>query len=226
MKWIKKISKEEYNFLSTVYVTLNDNNFKIKKVLPYGNRDKMSLLAQFFLLPLVINDNNMVLQIPAHKINLYNKVMEEVGIHFEKVRFFCANDETSNLILQDLNQSSKEHVKALYHSQLLHPILNDLYGRGEEKENIVLNVSDLIYMRVNLEKIKEVEMESFDEVWDFVYESFYPYKSICLEPCNWQFTDRLMDSISIKYFSKKVKDIILMVDSNSLKVMYIQLNFN
>ncbi|MCG7315933.1 hypothetical protein [Brevibacillus laterosporus] len=205
MEWIEEISKEEYNFLSTVNVILNDNNFKIKKVLPYGKRDNISLLAQFFLIPLVINDNKMVLQIPVHKINLYNKFMDEIGIHFEEVRFFSANDETSNLILQNLNQTSKELVKTLYHRQLLHPILNDLYGKGEDKENL-RNASDLTYMRVNLEKIKQVEMESFDEVWDFMYESFYPYKSICLEPCNWQLSDRLMDSISIRYFSKKVRD--------------------
>ncbi|MED1665158.1 hypothetical protein [Brevibacillus laterosporus] len=87
MEWIEEISKEEYNFLSTVNVILNDNNFKIKKVLLYGKRDKISLLAQFFLIPLVINDNKMVLQIPVHKINLYNKVMDEIGIHLKKSGF-------------------------------------------------------------------------------------------------------------------------------------------
>ncbi|MGG6312999.1 hypothetical protein [Paenibacillus macerans] len=181
---------------------------------------KPSVLSQFFVFPSVMN-NNLVTSIPISNKKAYEKCMKDIAPYFVDVKGYFGLNEALPFEIQfcePLNEI-KELFKTLFSKKQLHPIVQDLYGIQAERPFGLINKN--IQLKVLKEKENNINFQDdFDEVFEFLESTFFTNRiSLSLVPTYWYYSKELKHSVTIKYFNTKCKEVYLIVDDPTGRVI-------
>jgi|GEM_PF-6236478 len=161
----------------------------------------MTALAQFFVAPIMWTDVHAVWHIPVREDGVYRQILCEIAPHFEKTTKVTTG-EAVQVNLQGLREHSKSMFMSLVSDHRLHPIVEDLYARKADDEQMPAGRTKSY--KVNLQAIAAhlPQEHAFRELWDFFKHTFIHHQEILiLMPVNWTFDETFKDSVAIKAFA-------------------------
>jgi hypothetical protein len=215
MKNIKSMSKED--FQNRIPSKEFNNNFLIRRLISdFQKNVSYTPTTQFFLAPSVFSGENIKVEIPTLSNEIYEQVINEIAPHFNMVKV-SESDGLKTVILSDITDISKKAFGNLSNFGDIHPIINEIYGSGEDMLN---TYQDNLYFSIELKNFNGLRLDSFDDAWDLLKNTYIKANGVfAFIPSNWHLTEKLLiESITLNYLYLKCKDIILSVNSNSYKI--------
>ncbi|MFI8711002.1 hypothetical protein [Brevibacillus brevis] len=216
MNWIKK--NESTNIFTSKEETKIQNR-KIRKIAPFESPIPITTLSQFFLSLSAVNGPDNVLHIPTlSDESLFQKALTEIGGHFVDIKAAFVDDKPQQLILKEIQKKVVEELQNLDFERKLNPIVANLFNTQlkmqyshREKKTI---------FRVIPSEVIVADVPDFDETMEFLCKS---YDDLLITPTNWYLTNELKDSIAIRYFAHRCKNLYLWVDDLNSEIIYIHL---
>ncbi|WP_217561036.1 hypothetical protein [Paenibacillus sp. GbtcB18] len=195
---------------------------------PAWNRIKDDLILQWIICPFFKKKEGLCYQIPIHTPDIQTYVLNHVAGHFNTVQGIYENQKLTMIRLSELKlatqnyfQDKKENMK------LISPIVSDFYMRkdlGSQTKGAIdcENVEIMIREFRNLCKVEFDEMD--DSLWKFFKETHLDFDgNIVLVPQNWLFSDELLTSTTLAYFSRFAHRIILTINKTNNHVRAVEL---
>ncbi|UQZ87271.1 hypothetical protein SK3146_06568 [Paenibacillus konkukensis] len=218
MNWLEIIK-------SPTYLSNSSSSYDSIRLINYeGDNANVTPLAQFFLAPVALSEPDLVTPIPTPSSLSYNRFLEEIAVHFNKIKVVYSGEIPHTLMLSNLKDSSRLNIIGLHRRNELNPVVSELYGNLGLRPRGFMNKT--IYMKLKKEYIPPVNVEQFDAAWNWLESSYAQNDGyICLTPTNWMLSERLKENISLRYFVSRCKDIILVVDEPTNSIIGLDLLF-
>ncbi|AHF11494.1 MULTISPECIES: hypothetical protein [Dehalobacter] len=223
MSWTVEIDKE--TLMKNVINTSDSRDLVDLAINQNEVPESFSPFCQFFLGPTAAGILNLYTSIPVPDEEICQYVLTELAPHYEKVQAIKSKQgEIRTLIFRQVKPDSAQLMQLLFKNSNLEPTILDLYLDNPAYPDPPTEGS-LCY-KVNPEMIKPINCPSFDSTWDLLLRCYARERKICLTPYGWTYTDKLRESIAIRYFIKKCDDIILIKNKKNNQIIGIDLILN
>lgn len=182
--------------------------------------EKLSVLAQFFLLPFETGDSNAVLHIPVFDDDTKEQVLQEIGSHFEECKI-VEYKEHAQIILSKVRGISKSFIKKLIDSGEINQIAYSLY----RNKPVCINYSEEKEYKVNIELIQRSFEKSIIELWTFLNKTFIREAGeLILLPHQWYLGEAFKDYFAVRCFASVCKSMRVSIDPSDKAIMYISIS--
>jgi hypothetical protein len=157
-----------------------------------------------------------LVKIPITNENILSKTKSDIANFFKKIQYIYQDEKIIAIQMQQLHESVYHQVYKLKQNDELPPIIDELFGRSFQQ----FNTSNFIKTyKIDCSKIQSYYNDSFDEVWDFLCDSFFRLEGgIFIQPVSWTLNEELLLTVTLRYFSSKTKNIYLITDDSSKQV--------
>lgn len=215
MDWIEKIES------TSLFTRQNENNTQngmIRKIAPFQSPTQITTLSQFFLSLSAVNGSDNVMHLPTPSENLFHKVLTEVGRYFVDIKATFVDDMPQQLILKEIQRNALDELKKIEAEGKLNPIVANLFNI--QSEILYSHREKKTIFRIIPSEVIIANVPDFDETMEFIRKSF---DDLLITPTNWHLTNELKDSVAIKYFAHRCKNLYLWVDDSNFEIIYIHL---
>ena len=194
-----------------------DQCFKIQQI---ENIEKInqsfSVLTEFFISIASKVSNTPLISIFLANAHINTILLEDVVTHFKERKVIMINNIPTELMLRHPKSNSVNYIM----NSPKNPVIQSLYDINKPVEDSDEWTPRKTF-KVISEKIEQYENQDFDKILPYLK----PAKGdsyLFLSLFDWYLSDSLKNSLAIRYFSHKFKEIYLWVDQNE-KVTEIQL---
>ncbi len=223
MDWLEEVSLDDLlNFGADDEL---NTDFSYKNHSLNNSRElKLTPTAQFFLS--LSSDNNQKAQtsIPIASLSetKLNSLIGELAPCYKDCIIQYVSNKPESLILKN----PKKEALILLQKIKKNPIVKDLF-RLDECINLKLDrqTENSVYRIMN-DSIPGYLDEEFDIVYNLLKICFSKDGTILITPRDWVLMDELKESLALRYFVHKCKNVYLWVDKSSNYVEHIQLVFS
>lgn len=220
----EEVNSEEYIQNSEVEFNENVEPPKIifeEIIIKAPSELQLSPLAQYFLAPFILIESNGMLDIPVRTKFIYNKVVNEIAVHFNKVSK-VTDDNQVTLSMQDVRGSSKTYFLDLYNSNSLNAIVTDLYRKSSSGWGGIFPIKEY---KVNLRGVKKLVDHDILTLWSFFKEtSVLGTGHFVLMPSEWAFDESFKDRIAVRAFAGVCNSMTITVNTESNTILAILLD--
>lgn len=186
--------------------TQEDVDIKIQGIQDIDDVNKsFSVLTEFFISCTAKIQNSMY-SIFFNEDTIPEVLLKDVIPHFNSVKLVLYNNVPKELMLSQPKNSSVKYIKN--HSK--NPIIESIY-------NINISIDDdyewskkKVY-KIKTKKIKKYENNDFDKILPYLNPP-YDMSHIILSVSDWTLNDELKNSLAIRYFTYKYREVYLWVD--------------
>ncbi|OPH59246.1 hypothetical protein BC351_20220 [Paenibacillus ferrarius] len=205
----------------TEYFQYVDTNFT--SVPPTSEiEDKFSPLSEYYIAPYIFKTTEICIIITlTDYINLNEEKIRRLLGHFLNVRIVTSKSIPIELRLQNLKNESKEMFDLLISQKKINPFIMDLYhfhGVSTSSGNIRhVKLNSKFEAPIYGDLVTPNHIQEFDEIWNHIKGMYSDKKYVQLYP-NWLFSNQLLNSNVMKYFSKACNEVYLCVDNTTLRV--------
>ncbi|MBP1993022.1 hypothetical protein [Paenibacillus eucommiae] len=220
----KRVYLKHRNLKYTKYEDLNINSLDILE----ASSNFLSPIAQYFIAPFIFYEieNELTINIALHDIDLHGDAMKQIICHFESLQIVTSKKIPIEARLNNLKAASKEAFLSLMNQKKINPFVLDFYhyyGRyvasGDFKE---VKLNRTCVEPLSKDSVEPHQIKEFEEIWDFLKLMSHDKTYVSLSP-KWLFSDNLINSICVQFFSFTCKEIYLSVDNPSSRVLGVYL---
>ncbi|WP_031463674.1 hypothetical protein [Paenibacillus polymyxa] len=182
--------------------------------------EKLSVLAQFFLLPFQTGDLNAVLHIPVFDKDNREQILQEIGPHFEECKIVEYKDH-AQIMFSKLRAISKGLIEKLIDSGEINQIAYSLY----RNKSVCIDYSEEKEYKVNIELIQRSSERSIIELWTFLNNTFIREAGeLILLPHQWYLGEAFKDYLAVRCFASVCKSMRVTVNPNDKAIKYISIS--
>ncbi|MCP3773539.1 hypothetical protein NLX71_09470 [Paenibacillus sp. MZ04-78.2] len=183
---------------------------------------QLSSIAQFFIAPFIYINPNGVLHIPIGKEFIYEKLIEEVAPHFERIRKVTSGEQVQ-VMLENVKETSKENFLSVFNTGNINAIALDLYANGSA--SLETGSHTIKEYKVNLEAVTRTLGHDIVSIWNFFKHSFVQINGqLVLMPNNWNFDESFKDRITVQAFSSVCSSMTILVNTDNNLITSIFIN--
>ncbi|SEG50791.1 hypothetical protein [Paenibacillus sp. UNC499MF] len=213
------------------YQEIDEPDFSISTIpsphSPLLNKIQYDLILQWIICPFLKQKEGLCYQVPIHTPEIQTYILNHVAGHFNTVQGIYENQKLTMIRLSELKLATQNYFQDKKENMQLSPIVNDFYMRkdlGSETKGAIdcENVEIMIREFRNLCRVEFNEMD--DSLWKFFKEThLYFDGNIIVVPQNWLFSDELLTSETLAYFSRFAHRIILTINKTNNHVRAVEL---
>ncbi|MCM3702092.1 hypothetical protein [Paenibacillus macerans] len=220
MDWIRGSSLIEY--VGEERMVFDSPDFRMEKVDLNRIPQTMTALGQFFTVASLWVEPDTMVILPAEDEEMHNLVVDQLAVHFEKVRYLIRGDKVEEVNMQRLKKGSAELFGAA--DTGIFPVLKDLYREPRPTERQWSRKS-LLYYTVETGRLQAYDASGTEDIKRFLQKAYFDRgESFVLQPLGWTFEEDLRESVALRFFAGFVPFLTLIVDGDTHEVLSLELS--